>query len=491
MAGQQVLYLAGAEAAAWRFVRGTPTVVRFGDDAEGHLRFTEHARAHRRDRFTLLVNIADEEFHIETLPALRGRDRAAVIARHLARRFPDTPHVDSQSLGHLRTRRREERVLLAALTAPARLAPWIAALDETGAALAGIQSLPFLAPRLLARIAPGTDNALLFSFQDGSLRQSLVVRGRLLFSRLVAREGDALDQLATEALALRRYLIGHGLLADGSAPIAIAIVPADCLRNGERAGDIRLIADDDCARRAGLRKLPENDCLDAACARLALSIRRPSQFATPALRHGDRQRRQARALHFAGVLAFLAGSAFASHQWQGIRDLDTAAAGLRAEAAHLRTRLEETAARHLAEGGATRPTTEHAAWLRIVERHAALRRESTGPAAIYGTLGRILVETPAVTVEVIDWQARDAAEHLRLHGRIDSDGDGDGDASVGAADMQNVFNRLLVALAREPALAVHIEHAPGNGGGETQDSGFVLRIVHGPRNGRPPPTAAP
>lgn len=465
MPASQVLCLAAGGLAAWRFARGAPTVARFGADDEGLRRFAEHLRAHRRDRFTLLANLADEEFRIETLPALRGSDRAAVIARRLAQAFPGTPHVGCQSLGHERTRRREERVLLAALTAPERLAPWLAALRDAGAAVAGIQSLPFVAPRLLARIAPGDAATLLFTLQDDSLRESLVARGRLVFSRLVPLaddDADPLARIAAEAPALQRYLVGRGLLAGDGAPRLVAVVHPEHLRvrRGMPAGLV-LVAADDCARRAGLRDAPADDRIDAVHARLAIAVRRPVQFADPALRRGDRQRRLAHALRLTGAAALAAGVIFAGRQHLAAQDLDAAAASLRADAESLRQRAATRAA------GRPPLPAERAALHRIVERHDALRRELATPAAFYRDLGRILAQAPAIALDAIDWQAAtaDAGESATLRGTVDAD------AAAGA------FDDLLAAIGGDPTLTVRVERRPQPGDGNADGRGFVLHIV--------------
>lgn len=456
MPASQILCLAAGRLAAWRFARGAPTVIRFGADDDGLRRFAEHVRAHRRDRFTLLVNLADEEFRIETLPALRGSDRAAVIARRQAQSFPGTPHVGCQSLGHERTRRREERVLLAALTAPERLAPWLAALRDAGAAVAGIQSLPFVAPRLLARIAPGDAATLLFTLQDDSLRESLVARGRLVFSRLVPLaddDADPLARIAAEAPALQRYLVGRGLLTGDGPPRLVAVVHPECLHaRREIPAGLVLVAADDCARCAGLRDAPADGRIDAVHARLALAVRRPVQFADPALRHADRQRQLARGLRLIGTATLAASVAFAGHQTLAARDMDAAAAGLRADAEALR---QQAAHRPPLPAG-------QAALHRIVERHDALRRELATPTAFYRDLGRILAQAPAIAVEAIDWQAATAGagESATLRGTVDAD------AAAGA------FDDLLAAIGDAPTLAVRVEQPPLPDG-----RGFVLRIV--------------
>ncbi len=472
MSAHQILYLDDERLTAYRFSRDTPRTHRFDTSPEGLRDFAGYLRAHRHGRFSLLANLAEEEFRIAVIPALRGHDRASVLARRLAQAYPGTPFAGSQSLGHERTRRREERVLLAALAAPARIAPWLACLDAAGAAVAGIHTLPFLGPRLLARLRIRDAHCLLFTLQDDSLRESYIAHGRLVFSRRVPLAADdaPIALVATESAALHRYLIDRRLLAEDAALRIVAVVhprhlPASA--DDAPATALTCVSTDECAHRTGCAA-PADDRIDALYARLALSGRPTLQFAPAALRHGDRCRRLQHTLRLAAATTLAAGIALGGQQLAAATALSQTADRLRSETQAMQQRL--------AERGTPPPLRPEirAARQRIVDRHATLQRTNASPAAFYGDLGRILGQSPAIRIDTLDWQAATPEhpdESAILHGTLAA-----ADETASAAG----FAGFLAALDASPTLAARIEHPPRPerhaAGGDARPATFVLHL---------------
>src|SRR6185503_12840670 len=117
-----------------------------GDDA-GLSELRDYLRARRGALFSVLADVAGEDFHEDQIPALRGADREAVVQRRLAQRYRDTRLAAALSLGHVTTGgRRNERLLLASFTNTNQVAPWLDALEDSDARLAGVYSVPLLAP---------------------------------------------------------------------------------------------------------------------------------------------------------------------------------------------------------------------------------------------------------------------------------------------------------------------------------------------------------
>ena len=185
MRSQQLLYLSAYQLVAYRWQAGTLShTAAFADSEEGYRQFADYLRQHARERFALLVNIAEEGFHVETIPFLRGADREAVIRRKLGQIFFNAPLTASQSLGHEKNKRKDERLLLAALTGSEHLAPWLKVIGLAEVALSGIYSLPLLAPSLFRKLKISEERCLLLTVQDQSIRQSYLEKGEIHFSRL-------------------------------------------------------------------------------------------------------------------------------------------------------------------------------------------------------------------------------------------------------------------------------------------------------------------
>ena len=122
-----------------------------GDDV-GVTAFREYLTGHRGGLFYVVADLAGEDFHEELIPYLRGGDRELVVQRRLAQRYRDTRLATALSLGHVSGERRNERLLLTSFTNTQRLTPWLDALAESEAKLAGMFSVPLLAPALAARL---------------------------------------------------------------------------------------------------------------------------------------------------------------------------------------------------------------------------------------------------------------------------------------------------------------------------------------------------
>jgi hypothetical protein len=83
------------------------------------------------------------------IPFLRGADRRRSSARKLGQLFFNATLTTSISLGHEKSRRKDERIMLAALTNNELFAPWLERPGTCRVALAGVYSLPLARPVLL------------------------------------------------------------------------------------------------------------------------------------------------------------------------------------------------------------------------------------------------------------------------------------------------------------------------------------------------------
>ena len=86
MAERHLLYLTHAGLQAWSWNKGTlKEIARFASNDDGIKAFSAHLTRHPQTRYTLVADLADEAFHLETLPRLRGRDRSPLVARRRLR----------------------------------------------------------------------------------------------------------------------------------------------------------------------------------------------------------------------------------------------------------------------------------------------------------------------------------------------------------------------------------------------------------------------
>jgi hypothetical protein len=311
---------------------------KFSGDDLGVSAFRDFLRGRHGALFALVADLTGEDFHEEQIPRLRGGDREAVLARRLAQRYRDTRLAAALSLGHVSTaQRRNERVLLASFTNTQQFAPWLDALEESGAKLTGVYSVPLLAPVLASRLK-ARGRALIVTANRAGLRQCFVEDGKLRFARL-ERTVDMVPQalalfVRSETLRLTQYLTTlRALPRDGAALQAIVIAPA-----GERAlfeqaltGDARVAFQTldaaDAQRAVGLRDVPEGTSAEALYLHLAARKPPKDQFASSTERRRYFIWQLQRAVVGAGVAAFAACAFYGGAHW-----LEALGAGSRASA---------------------------------------------------------------------------------------------------------------------------------------------------------------
>src|SRR5579871_5139999 len=186
MATRFVLYFTADEHFVYRSAGSELELeAKFPASTEGVEAFQDYLRAHPGGLFSVVADLAGEDFHEDQIPFLRGGDRETIIQRRLAQRYRDTRLATAVSLGQVVTgERRNERLLLASFTNTEQFAPWLDALETAGARLAGVYSVPLLAPVLAAKLRVNASRCLIVSANAAGLRQCFVEQGRLRFARL-------------------------------------------------------------------------------------------------------------------------------------------------------------------------------------------------------------------------------------------------------------------------------------------------------------------
>jgi len=169
------LLLSTQKAAVYHWHRGQPGgSYLFDVNEEGQAHFERYLKETKNSPFYLLVDVFEEGFRRETIPHVLGPDRAAIIRRRQERLFRNTSYCYHEIQGRETQGRRDDRVLLSAITNAKLIDPWLALLDKYKVPLAGIHSLPLFTGALLA-----------LSVQSVSgLRQTFYLDGEFRISRL-------------------------------------------------------------------------------------------------------------------------------------------------------------------------------------------------------------------------------------------------------------------------------------------------------------------
>jgi hypothetical protein len=447
----------------------------FAANDEGHQQFADYVKQHRQATFTLLANVSEEGFHLETIPFLQGKDRKTVIERKLGQQFFSAPLTASLSLGYAKSKRKDERILLAALTNNEHFAPWLKAIESHGAALSGIYSLPLVSAALLKKLKLGHEQCLLLTVQDQSIRQSYFEKGELHFSRLTPLQNSSISGIAqtfsAEAVKLQQYLSSQRLigrnqaiavhvLAHGSA---IKAIQASC--NDTPTIHFNLLDIEDCARKTGLKTVPTDTHSETLFLNL-LKVDPPRiQFANDDQRHGHHLGQIRFALHAVGALALAGCLLYSGKLLFDAREVAQETETLGVESALSRQRYAEIVA--------TFPPipTSNETLRQVIDRYAEIDRRTSSPLVLYRELGRALAAAPAVELDALEWRvggtetAGQATNNARAAQAVADDSETlivRGTLKTGANARQTLaaFNLLVDALKTNPKLQVSVLQSP-------------------------------
>ncbi len=200
----------------------------FEPDETGLELFEAYLRSLKKEPVRMLVDLIEEEFRQVKIPVLRGNDRKVIIKRNFNKFFRNTKFNFSKSISVTKKGRKEEKVLIAGLTNPDLIKPWLDIIEQTKTPLSGILSLPVISESLISTFKPEHPCVIVVSQQvPSNLRQSVFVNGKLILSRLVPiasfYQGDYAADVIRDIEGTQRYLVSQRII-DRSEVLSIQII---------------------------------------------------------------------------------------------------------------------------------------------------------------------------------------------------------------------------------------------------------------------------
>jgi hypothetical protein len=243
-------------AGVWRMGRLASCEV-FQNDEHGLNDFRKFLQRHKNTPIFLIADAVEEDYRIETAPHTYGKARSALLERKLGQLYRTTLYRAAQFIGREKSQRRDDTFLLVALSNSESINPWVLAMEEQRAPLAGVYLLPMVSQFLLNRLKLGAEHLLLIDGHVSGLRQTYFHNGQLRVSRLApdvaSFNGQHAQLYLNETEKTRLYLLSQRLIAADTKLSLLILV------NGESGEEI--------CRRVGHELNME--CLALASAKLA------------------------------------------------------------------------------------------------------------------------------------------------------------------------------------------------------------------------------
>ena len=157
----------------------------FESNDEGYEKFRQYLESSDKSPTRMLLDVIEEDFRKEVIPHVYGTDRKAVISRLIDRYYRSSrQYTYSEMQGRQKHGRRDDEVLIAAITNPELVRSWIRIIEECDVPLSGVLSLPLVSKSVLPLINARKGYVLLVSQQvNSNLRQTLFKDGKMLSSR--------------------------------------------------------------------------------------------------------------------------------------------------------------------------------------------------------------------------------------------------------------------------------------------------------------------
>jgi hypothetical protein len=400
-----LLYLCASRLYACQWKSGVLSPVQcYADDAEGRDQFAAFLKTHSGPVY-LLTDLVEEDFRIETVPHLHGSEHAALTRRKLEQLYRNTPFRRAVRLQRLDEGRRDDRILLSALTNPALISPWLDILLAQHAPLAAIHSVPAVSTAL-ARHLPAKQLLLLSWEKCAGLRQSCFDAGQLQFSRLTPVGADTSfgAAIARETARTRQYLQSLGLLLPGQEMDVCVICHADDksgleahLQNGDGMRYVFLDIHE-LGRRVGLKaEHADSDATPLFLHMLAAAPPR-SHFAGAAHTRFYRLRQVRHSLYGLSAMLIAISLLWCATDIREGKRLNDESRLLNDQASTLSQQIQQVA--HAYPGAPASPADMKAA---VLLSHT-LDNYSPPPQAILAGLGSAMDNYPRIRIYRLSWQ---------------------------------------------------------------------------------------
>lgn len=383
---------------------------------EGVPLFRDAIRQHHDWPVIIVADLLDENFRHDTIVHVTGSDHEALLRRKLEYSFRNTRYRRGIVTGRVSDGRKDDRIMLCALTRPELVDKWANLLLQEKMAIQAVTSVAQLLNLYVPLEGLEHEEFLLISMLDSDrlLRQSFVSKGRMLFSRQASLVDVPEKRLGVEILQesvqLRQYLERiHFVPYEKTLEVQVMAATTDAklkvesFSNESHHFTVVDIAAQDVAAQVDL----DDEVLEPAHALLArvLEHRRIDNiYAPPALTRYYDLRRFGRLLQVTAAAILLAGLGL---NIPGLVDL----ADKREQTTSLRTRISvmQREYQDLRQRFPETPMPAPSMSL-LVDTHERLGKQDYNPVEELNLVAAALARSPGLELTNIEWHLREDPE---------------------------------------------------------------------------------
>ena len=387
----------------------------FAVSGEGIADFERYLASFKAVPARLVVDLADEDFRLDTVPHLGAGDREAILNRKLVQVFRNSPFRHAILQGREVDGRRDDRVVYIAITNAEALRPWLETIERLRVPLAGIHSSAVLSGVLLDELDLAFQHALLVTFTPGEgMRQTYFREGEIKFSRLTPidlEEGQTLGTMvAEETTRTWQYLDSlRNFGGDDFLEVCVLAHPRDRAELEAHLRDLpqiryRILDMEQVSAKLALKPAPAGSTAEEVLVRLFLMHPIENHFASVEMRRHAIRARARSAINAAALAVITACMAYGGYNLH--RALKTSEGDQQVtRQLDALTREYEQVTRSMPTFGFAGSTMRDA-----VTFYNGSIRNFPAPGMFLTTLSQVLQAHPAVRLNQLAWLATDDAK---------------------------------------------------------------------------------
>lgn len=197
-------------------------VAKFSDEDAGYENFRHYLADNPRSPVTLLVDSVAEDFIVATVSHVGPFDRKSFLSRKAELHFRGTEYQSAKVIAREASGRRDDKVLFSAITKNQAVDPWVRVLLQQEIPIKSITTPAYALCKIADEFSLITDDTvLLVNWEESGIRQTLIVDGKMMFSRLTPLPNDRDANLAAAIIEScnqsKEYLERIGLLDYGKS----------------------------------------------------------------------------------------------------------------------------------------------------------------------------------------------------------------------------------------------------------------------------------
>ncbi len=380
--------------------------------------------------FVIITDFIEEDFRTELSVHVSGSDRNALLQRRLAHLFRNTTYRNAKVIGRESTGRRDDRILLTALTKPEIIDPWVNQILANRVSIISVTSAAYVMEHFAQSMSLKAQPHLLIVNQESSsgLRQTYLQKGRVIFSRLTpagVSRSDSFEALLVEQCDQTRKYLERIKQLPYDATLEIHVFTAE--RFSEERESVREQLHyyyhwiDELKPRVRIELNSDTAMPGALHYSLARSLKTasiPNVYAPFRVRRYAFLRSTARYLYMASVLTLVCTTIFVSPNLIRVNDELAREAQMRELSQPL---LEEY--ERLRESFPETPIPSGQMEL-VVSSYESIVEQIRNPRRVLAAISDALLESPDLQLGAIDWQLEakesDSSEQ-NIYGVVESD----------------------------------------------------------------------